>query len=35
VRYRIARLREALGVDLDDPTVRLALALLTRVDRSR
>lgn len=35
VRYRIARVREALGVDLDDPTVRLALALLTRVDRSR
>lgn len=30
VRYRLARLREDLAVDLDDPTVRLALALQVR-----
>ena len=34
VRYRMGRVRELLDVDLADPTVRLALALLTRIDRS-
>lgn len=30
VRYRLGRIRTEIGADLHDPTVRLALALLTR-----